>query len=189
MGPFLWLRVMGNETSVWAEPQPGFHWPVAVAHRFAVPAERLWETISMHENLAQCHPFVAKNPVIAWPGPDARDEVHYLSGWVYERRFLAWFDGIGYDLEIGERGGRQSFVSWRIEPVDAQSSTLRIAVYPHVLQNIPVVIRWIPHLLKVRPLLTSYLESVLKGIDWYLTRGEPVRPNQFGTHPWFSAPQ
>jgi hypothetical protein len=179
---------MGAEFSAWDEPRPGFRWPVAVAHRFGVPAERLWETISDHDSLVHCHPFVAKNPVIEWPGPESRDEVHYLSGWIYERRFQRWFEGIGYDLEIGERGGPQSFVSWRIIPVDAHSE-LRIAVYPHVLQNIPVVIRWIPHLLKVRPLLTSYLESVMMGIDWYLTRGEPVPRNQFGTHPWFSAPQ
>ncbi|MGI9341461.1 MAG: hypothetical protein ACR2QV_01340 [Gammaproteobacteria bacterium] len=178
---------MGDEISIWAEPKPGFKWPVAVTGHIHASADTLWKTISEHENLERCHPFVAKNPVISWPGPDSRDEVHYLSGWVFERRFLQWFEGIGYDLEIGERGGPQSFVSWRIFPGDENNSELRIAVYPHVLQNIPVAIRWLPHLARVRPLLTSYLDSVLMGIDWYITRGEPVPRNQFGSHQWFSA--
>ena len=79
-----------------------------------------------------------------------------------------------------------SFVSWRITPVDAYASTLRIAVYPHVLQRIPVAIRWLPHLARVRPRLKAYLSSVVRGFEWYITKGEPVPRNQFGAHPWFS---
>lgn len=117
----------------------------------------------------------------------SRDEVHYLNGWVFERRFNSWFEGAGYDLEIGRRGGRQSFVSWRIRPINAERSVLQIAVYPYVLQEWPVVIRWLPYRLRVRPLLTQYLSSVCGGFEWYITRGEPVPRNHFGPHPWFSA--
>ena len=141
----------------------------------------------MPGNLEVCHPFCASNPVHVWPGANANDEIHYLSGWVYERQFRRWIEGSGYDLEIGRRGGGKSFVSWRISPIDDRSCTLRITVYPNVLQRLPVVIRWIPHRLRLRPMLEKYLESVVKGFEWYVTRGEPVPRDEFGKHPWFSA--
>jgi hypothetical protein len=141
----------------------------------------------MPGNLELCHPFCAKNPVEVWPGEGSRDEVHYLSGWVFERRFCRWIEGVGYDLEIGRRGGRSSFVSWRILPARHHECRLRLAVYSHVLQNVPVVIRWLPHILWLRPMLRKYLSSVVRGFEWYVTRGEPVPRNQFGSHRWFSA--
>ena len=166
----------------------GFHWPVAAEQEIAVPAQKLWETISMPGNLEKCHPYCSSNPVQNWPGPDSKDEVHYLSGWVYERRFVRWDAGVGYDLEIGRHGGGTSHVSWRITPAGENNCILRITVFPHALQNWPVAIRWIPHWLRLRPMLKRYLESVVKGFEWYVVRGEPVPRNQFGRHPWFSAP-
>ena len=165
-----------------------FRWSVSKGQLIDAPAKDVWRAVSAPGNLELCHPFCAKNPVLTWPGPDSRDEVHYLSGWVYERRFLKWQDGSGYDLEIGRQGGGKSYVSWRIIPVDSQSCVLKITVYPHVLQHWPSVLRWIPHVLHLRPLLGRYLESVVKGFEWYVVRGEPVPRNQFGRHPWFSAP-
>ena len=113
--------------------------------------------------------------------------MHYLSGWSYERQFHEWNEGVGYDLEIGRRGGGRSSVSWRITPVDNQSCVLRITVCPHALQKLPVVVRWLPHLIRLRPLLRQYLDSVIRGFEWYVIRNEPVPRNAFGTHPWFSA--
>lgn len=169
------------------DPMPGFRWPVAVARPIAVPAEKVWGAISVPGNLELCHPFCARNPVHVWPGESSRDEVHYLSGWIFERRFCRWIEGVGYDLEIGRRGGGTSFVSWRIEPTTPAASTLRIAVCPHALQGWPVVMRWLPHWLRLRPMLRRYLRSVVGGIEWYVTRGEAVPRDQFGPHPWFSA--
>ena len=171
----------------WDDPKPGYKWPVAVAQPIAAPAEGLWEAISMPGNLEPCHPFCARNPVRAWPGEGSRDEIHYLGGRVLERRFCRWIDGVGYDLEIAEHGGGVSFVSWRILPVENQGSILRIAIYPHLLQNLPVAVRWLPYLLYIGPMLERYLWSVVGGFEWYLARGEPVPRNQFGAHPWFSA--
>ena len=94
--------------------------------------------------------------------------------------------GVGYDLEIGARGEPTSFVSWRIEPTGAAACTLAITVYPHVVQRVPVALRWLPHLAYVRPMLRSYLSSVVRGFEWYVTRGKPVPRNQFGSHRWFS---
>ena len=165
----------------------GFRWPVAVSRTIDASADEVWEAISTPGNLERCHPFCARNPVHAWPGANARDEVHYLSGWMYERRFRNWIEGVGYDLEIGRPGGGQSSVSWRIEPRAENSCTLTITVFPDVLQDLPVAIRWIPHLLRVRPMLKQYLDSVVRGFEFYVLHGEPVPREDFGTHPWFSA--
>jgi len=147
----------------------------------------VWDVISTPGNLELCHPFCASNPVKAWPGPDSRDEVHYLSGWVYERRFLRWHEGIGYDLEIGRPSGGMSAVSWRITPIEDDRCILKITVYPHILQNWPTVFRWVPYVIRLRPMLKKYLESVVRGFEWYVVRGQSVSRNQFGRHPWFSA--
>ena len=172
----------------WEDPKPGYKWPVAVAQPSRASADKVWDAISMPGNLELCHPFCDKNPVEVWPGEESQDQIHYLSGWVFERRFCRWVEGVGYDLDIGRRGGRSSFVSWRIMPVDDQNCILRITVYPHVLQNVPVAIRWLPHIVRVGPMLRTYLSSVVKGFEWYVTRGKPVPRNQFGSHPWFSVP-
>ncbi len=169
------------------DPKPGFKWPVAFTHQIEAPPESVWAAISMPGNLELCHPFCEKNPVEKWPGAESRDEVHYASGRVLERRFSRWIEGIGYDLTIGRRGGESSFVSWRIAAIDDRACILRIAVYPHVLQGVPSVFRWLPHRLRLRPLLESYLSSVVRGVEWYVMRDESVPSNQFGSHPWFSA--
>jgi hypothetical protein len=178
-----------SNMSEWEDPKQGYKWPVAVAQAISAPAELVWDAISMPGNLELCHPFCAQNPVEVWPGEGSLDEVHYFSGWVLERRFRRWIDGVGYDLEIGRHGGRSSFVSWRIGSVDSRNCILRIAIYPHSLQNLPVAIRWLPHILRLGPMLREYLSSVVRGFEWYVIRGDPVTRNQFGSHPWFSAPE
>ena len=169
------------------DPTSGFRWPVSVERSLPASAQAVWTAISSPGNLERCHPFCEKNPVKTWPGPDSRDEIHYLSGWYYERRFREWIEGVGYDLEIGRPGGGQSLVSWRLRPVDDHRCSLRITVCPHILQRLPIVIRWIPYWLRVRPQLRRYLDSVIRGIEYYVTRDEPVPRNAFGTHSWFSA--
>lgn len=72
---------------------------------------------------------------------------------MYERRFVEWIDGVGYSLQIGEDGQEISLVSWRVDAVDRTASTLRITVYPYLLQGIPPAMRWLPHLGYLRPML------------------------------------
>lgn len=159
---------------------------VAVERTIAAPAREVWSAIARPGALEICHPFCERNPVRAWPGPAARDEVHYLNGLIYERRFLEWIDGAGYDLEIGRRGGSQSRVSWRVKPIDDDSCTLQITVCPRVFQRIPSGIRWIAYAFWLRPRLREYLDSVVRGFKWFVIRREAVPKNAFGTHPWFS---
>ena len=60
-------------------------------------------------------------------------------------------------------------------------------MYPHLLQGMPTALRWLPHIAYVKPMLQRYLLSVVRGVEWIVTRGEPVPRNQFGSHRWFSA--
>jgi len=165
---------------------PRFKWPVAVRRTIAAPTAKIWEVISSPGTLPLYHPFCEKNPVFEWPGPESHDEVHYFNGVVLVRRFSGWHEEVGYDLEIGRAGGRSSVVSWRIKPVQDRRSSIGITVFPHALQHIPTVIRWLPHLVRLRPQLKHYLRSVVRGLDWFITEGQPVRRNQFGAHRWFS---
>ena len=160
---------------------------VSAERAIAAPAQKVWEAISEPGNLERCHPFCASNPVEAWPGPNSRDTINYLSGWSYDRRFRKWIDGVGYDLEIGRPGGGQSAVTWRITPIDDATCTLRITVRPDAANRAPPIIRQLVFALRLRPLLRSYLDSVVRGFEWYVTKGEPVPRNAFGRHPWFSA--
>ena len=67
----------------------------------AASADDVWAAISAPGNLEAAHPFCARNPVSVWPGSESRDQIHYLSGWVYERRFKRWIDRVGYDQATG----------------------------------------------------------------------------------------
>ena len=169
------------------EQKREFRWPVTGSVIIEAQGQRVWDVISAPGNLLACHPFCSDNPVRKWPGEGSRDEVHYLSGWVFERLVHTWLEGEGYDLEIGRAGGSKSDVSWRITELGAGRSLLTITVFPSFLENKPAIIRWLAYRLRIRPMLASYLDSVVRGFDWYLTHDEAVPRNQFGTHPWFSA--
>lgn len=165
----------------------GYRWSVRVVQPISSSQGEVWRTISRPGNLELCHPFCVRNPVHRWPGPDSLDEVHYSSGWIFERQFCRWLEGVGYDLEIGRQGGRSSFVEWRISRGAGRGSALEIAVYPYSLGRVPAPLRGLTHLLYIKPKLRSYLSSVTRGFEWYITRGEPVPREHYGRHPWFSA--
>jgi len=161
-------------------------WAVSASQRIAAPREEVWRVISAPGNLEPCHPFCTKNPVHEWDGANSRDEIHYLSGWMYERRFSEWHDGYGYDLETWRGDNCIASVSWRIIDVDDANSMLEITVYPHVLKNWPAIARWFAYWLRIKPYLRSYLRSVVMGFEWCITKGERVPRDAFGKHPWFS---
>ncbi len=161
-------------------------WAVSASQPIAAPREAVWRVISAPGNLESCHPFCKQNPVHAWDGADSRDEIHYLSGWMYERRFSEWYDGRGYDLEMYRGEQHIASVAWRITDVDEASSLLEIIVYPRVFQHWPAIARWFAHWLRIKPYLRSYLRSVVMGFEWYITKGERVPRDAFGKHPWFS---
>lgn len=148
--------------------------------------DKVWEIISKQGNLELCHPFCESNPVEQWPGSKSIDYVNYYNGLKYQRNFTSWVEGIGYDLLIGKVNGRKSKVLWRINKIDNSSSELKITIYPHDIKRYSNFLKPIIYLLFIKPNLQKYLSSVLKGFQWYLVHGEPVKKNQFGLHKWFS---
>ena len=106
-----------------AERIKRFRWPVSVSRSINTSPQNIWLVISSPGNLEDCHPFCDKNPVAKWPGVGSLDTIHYYSGWVLHREFINWIDGVGYDLTIGRKGGRKSYVSWRITEEQENIST------------------------------------------------------------------
>jgi hypothetical protein len=160
--------------------------PVSHSRPIAASAGAVWQLMAAPGNLEECHPFCAANPVERWPGVGSQDRVEYYNGRVITRRFAAWQEGVGYDLETTDGGGPVATVSWRLS-ARGGGSVLTIAISPQMLGGVPRMVRPIPERAVVRPMLVRYLRAVLQGIEWRVTTGEPVRRNQFGSHRWFSA--
>ena len=147
--------------------------------------DELWDVISQPGHLELTHPFSKSHSVTSWPGVESNDVLIYLSGLRYERYFTDWSEGNGYTLQIGGREGKKSKVIWEISS-EENKTFLSITIYPHFLANAPRFLSFLPYKLLLRPKLTSYLNSVLGGINYYLIEKEPVPKNHFGTHKWFS---
>ena len=150
----------------------------------------IWEIISQPRNLNLCHPFCKENIVQKWSGKDSADIIIYFNGLELERNFFKWEIEKGYKLMIGEKNKKKTEVNWEIKKLEeigeGEKALLSISLkIPH-LQRIPVIFRWIPHFLYLEPKMKKYLNSVLKGFEYYISTGKPVERNQFGSHPWFS---
>lgn len=148
--------------------------------------EVVWALVSSPGNLLECHPFCRSNEAIEWGDGSFSDVLTYLNGRRYVRRFRQWRPREGYDLVIGEEGGKQSFVRWELNEAGNRSTELRITVYPYLLSGLPRIISAIPFSIYARPKLTTYLRSVLGGFEYFLDNGERVPRNYFGSHSWFS---
>ncbi len=159
--------------------------PITARQPIAAAPSDVWAVISAPGNLEECHPFCGANPVDAWPGAGSRDTVEYYNGRVIERRFIAWLEGVGYDLEASDANGPAASVSWRISAA-GPGTALTVSLTPRTLGGIPAAVRGVSYLAVVRPMMRRYLRAVLRGVEWRVTTGEPVSRNQFGAHPWFS---
>ena len=150
------------------------------------PPKKVWEVISKPGILELCHPFFKSNPVENWEVNKSIDFVIYNNGLRNQRIFTDWIDGIGYDLLIGRRNGKKSKVIWRINKINNSSSELKITIFPYYISKYPKIVMPLISLFFIGPMLRKYLSSVLKGFNFYITEGKPVKRNQFGTHKWFS---
>lgn len=149
-------------------------------------AHQVWHVMATPCALVSYHPFCTDNPVTSWPGAGSQDAVHYLSGVVLNRRFTAWTEGRGYELEIGNSEWPVSRVRWWLESKGANASELTISISPSAFATYPAVVRWTLYRIYLLPLLRRYLRAVLKGLDHYLKTGRDVEPNQFGRVRLFS---
>ena len=160
----------------------------SVSQSLVIPVAKpdLWQEISRAGSLNDTHPFCRSNKAIAWSIDDHKDELVYLSGLTFVRQFVTWNEGEGYQLIIGDKGGPQSFVRWEIESLSSTEAKLTITVYPYILAKLGKVLSFLPFQIYIKPRLSTYLKSVLRGHSHYLTTGEPVPRNHWGSHPWFS---
>ncbi|MCE7733746.1 MAG: hypothetical protein GPJ54_02635, partial [Candidatus Heimdallarchaeota archaeon] len=128
-----------------------FKWPISSMILIDAPASKVWAAISAPGNLNDCHPFCKENTVVNWQGEKSVDIILYNNGRKLKRNFFEWEEEKGYKLMIGRHGGRQTEVHWEIEPVENDKSTLKITLYLPHLKNTPVILRWLPHFLYMRP--------------------------------------
>ena len=149
-------------------------------------AHVVWELISSPGHLNQFHPFCKENKVLEFKN-DAilKDQLIYLNGLTYYRTFKEWKPMVGYSIKIGGKNAKQSDVKWQI--IDKGVCTVvKITVWPYTSSKIPKLLYPFFHYAVVRPKLKSYLNAVLKGLEYYLTYKKPVPRNQFGNHSWFA---
>ena len=160
-------------------------WSITKKQEIKTSKQKLWEIISAPENLSLFHPFCEKNTVKKWPGANSKDIIYYYSGLVYERNFVTWEEKKGYDLLIGKKNGKKSFVRWKITN-EKRNTFLTISIYPFLYNEKKNMKNFVLFNIFVRRLISQYLNSVLKGLDYYVRTNEKVEKNQFGGNRFFS---
>lgn len=142
----------------------------------------VWDVVSSKNALELYHPFCLKNDVIEHK---KKDELIYLNGLTYIREFTTWQHNKGFELYIGKKNGKQSKVLWELKSIK-NGCEIQITIFPYRTNKIAKLIYPFVSLFVIKPKLKIYLESVLKGLEYYLDHELKVEKNQFGTHPWFS---
>ena len=100
----------------------------------------------------------------------------------YVRKFTEWHQS-GYKLEIFE-DRKLADISWNVKDLN-NKSIIKITAKPYL----PYKYRFINVIvfnLYVKYVLQSYLNSVVKGLKYYLETNKTVSDNQFGRHIWYS---
>ena len=160
-------------------------WKVYYEEEINSSLDSLWDLMSSPSNLELFHPFCKSNKIIKWPGENSIDELIYLNGLTFIRKFKSWEKKKGYSLLIGEKDKSQSYVVWEILEKNV-SIYLIITVYPYCVLIVPNSISFFRYECSVIPALESYLKSVIGGINHYLKTKKTVPKNYFGEHKWFS---
>ena len=153
---------------------------------YPISKDELWELISRPGNLNECHPLCRTNEALEWQDDNHSDRLVYLNGRTYVRQFINWNIGEGYDLIIGEVDGPQSYVVWEITELSENTSSLSITVYPYLLDKLNPIVSYLPFVLYIKPKLSTYLRSVVKGFAYYAEHKQAVPRNHWGRHSWFS---
>jgi len=162
-----------------------FNWHVSYNAQINCDVNTVWEIISAKSNLELFHPFCKKNKVIKWSKENSVDQIEYLNGSIFQRKFLKWEEKVGYDLFIRQAEKPKSFVKWRMKE-NEQNCELEITVFPYLLNKGSKIIFWLPFHLAVKPILFNYLASVVNGLKLYAEQGYRIPKNHFGKHIWFS---
>ncbi|PON19830.1 hypothetical protein C2W62_00640 [Candidatus Entotheonella serta] len=160
--------------------------PVCVRHVIEAAPDRVWQAIIPPDHLKQVHPFCRDNEVQQWCGAGSIDTITYYSGVHYQRDFVAWYDGVGYDIEIGPPSHKTAHVAWRINALDEQRSELSIEVTPYLKSDLAEGRKQAYERRFFGDVIAQYLDSVVRGVGHVVTTGQAVQKDQFGTHPIYS---
>ena len=155
---------------------------VEATANFNKPKKVIEDAIKKPGCLEYFHPFCLSNKTLSWPGNNSEDELIYLNGVKYKRRFFNWNED-GYDLEVGG-SKRKSIVNWIING-DNNNSSLIIRINPDLLFK-NRLIKWLAWNLYIKFMIQSYVNHVVRGFKFFIDTGDKVRSNQFGKHSWFS---
>ena len=162
--------------------------PVKATRRVERPASEVWRAIATPGYLANCHPFCRSTEVERWPGEGSRDSITYLSGIRYQRHFVSWCEGVGYDIELGEHPHLTARVLWRTLPHGGAESEFSIEVFPLLRRTLSNERRAAYQQRLFGNVLEHYLGCVVRGVAWFATTGKAVEPNQFGRSEMYSEP-
>ena len=131
------------------------------------------DLIKSKSNLEKFHPFCKKNIVVKWKGKNSEDIVIYHNNKQYVRKFTEWHQS-GYKLEIFE-DRKLADISWNVKDLN-NKSIIKITAKPYL----PYKYRFINVIvfnLYVKYVLQSYLNSVVKGLKYYLETNKTVSDN------------
>lgn len=155
---------------------------------FNKPKSLILDIIKEPSNLTYFHPFCKRNDPIKWPGHCSIDELEYLNGRILIRDFINWHEN-GYDLNIGPKNkSKIALVNWIVSG-NEMSSSLRVRINPKIKYYSPFrnkFLQWLTWHFYIRPMLQNYINNVMNGFEYFINKDELVKPNQFGTHRWFS---
>ena len=146
----------------------------------------IWQRLTEPGYLKCCHPFCESNEVEQWPGEGSRDKITYYSGREYHRHFVEWFDGVGYDIELGERPNQTSRVQWRISPLSETICRFAIEVIPYLKKDLTKEQKRQYQARLFGPELQHYLDCVVKGVEFWIRTGRVVEKDQFGRNRLYS---
>lgn len=149
----------------------------------------VWAGLSSKGNLKLCHPFCASTEVESWPGVGSRDSITYYSGRRYQRNFVGWHEGVGYDIELGDRPHATARVEWRIARQGDDRCRFSIEVFPLLPDDMPEARKAAILEKEFGADLAHYLDCVVKGVKHWVETGQPVTEDQFGWNPLYSAPK
>lgn len=152
----------------------------------AAAPQAVWRGLSTPGNLKRCHPFCESTVVETWPGEGSRDDITYYSGRRYRRHFVKWFDGVGYDIELGEHPDLTARVLWRIVPRSDSACRFSIEVVPYLKRDLSEAQKAAYQDRLFGPDLQHYLDCVVKGVEFWITTGRDVEKDQFGRNPLYS---
>ena len=151
-----------------------------------VTAEEVWKVIAEPGNLKHFHPFCAATEVERWPGLGSRDSITYYSGIRYQRNFVYWQEGVGYDIELGDPPNQTARVLWRVEPASPETCRLSIEVFPLLKSGLSDEKKHAYQERLFGEVLQHYLECVVKGVKLFATTGNTVNKDQFGKNSLYS---